>query len=44
MVVEDFLCQTECDTETRPWRCWVDFFKETAGKRPGRDLAPETLA
>ncbi len=32
MVEEGFSCPTECDTETRPWRCWVEFFKEADGK------------
>jgi hypothetical protein len=32
MTEENFTCRTECDLETRPWQCWIDFFK----KRPRR--------
>ena len=39
MVEEGFSCKTECDTETRPWRCWVEFFKETTGKDKVKAMA-----
>ena len=26
LVEERFPCQTECSTETLPWRCWLAYF------------------
>lgn len=31
MTEENFTCRTECDLETRPWQCWIDFFKKKTG-------------
>lgn len=35
MVEEGFSCRAECGIETRPWRCWIDFFMESAGEQRG---------
>ncbi|MCB2183688.1 MAG: hypothetical protein KQH63_16765 [Desulfobulbaceae bacterium] len=33
MVVEDFFCEFDCNLETRPWQCWLHYFKERATLR-----------
>ncbi len=32
MTEEKFTCRAECDLETLPWQCWIDFFKQRTGR------------
>ncbi len=34
MVVEGFCCEFDCNLETRPWKCWIFYFKQIAPKLP----------
>ncbi len=35
LVVEKFPCQTECSTDTLPWRCWLAYFTRKASEEKG---------
>ena len=28
MVVEEFTCSSECRIDTKPWQCWITYFRK----------------
>lgn len=43
MVMENFPCPEECSEETRPWRCWVAFFRQHAVPAPDTAAEPSSV-
>jgi hypothetical protein len=41
-VLEQFTCPTDCGPETRPWRCWLSYFRHLAVKNELKQLKTPT--